>query len=549
MADSALTPEQLATVKEQVFKAIGFREEDGPVVQRPAGPTSASDTDAEAALDTDAFFVLFSGYLVFFMQCGFCMLCAGSVRGKNAKNIILKNLLDACFGALGWYLAGYGLAFGEDSNDFLGVSNFALHDVPPSRYHNWLFQYAFAAAATTIVSGAVAERTSFVVYLLYALFLTSWVYPIIAHWVWAPTGWLSARFVYKSSLFNGTGLLDFAGSGVVHLTGGLAGMAGAWIAGPRLGRFDASGKAREIPGHSASLALLGVFILWFGWYGFNPGSALAIVDSSEIAALAAITTTLSAAAGCITTLFISMAISYNATGSIMWDVIGAGNGVLAGLVSITASCAVVRPWAACAIGVFGGLFYTLSSSVVLHALKVDDPLDAVSIHGGCGMWGLIGAALFADERLVHMTYPTILNDDTSQARRHFGLLVGGNGQLLASAVVGIVVIVGWVLGHMVPFFLLMKKMRFMRVDPQQEAEGLDIVHHGGSAYPRELKGSSTDKLTAGSEPSFNAVQNSKVIRDIMNDVEIMKGQIHRVFANQAGPVSRDHSEHSVGWSR
>eukprot|EP00803_Ostreobium_quekettii_P011206 evm.model.scf_332.7 EVM.evm.TU.scf_332.7 scf_332:78047-82386(-) len=292
------------------------------------------------------------------MQCGFCMLCAGSVRAKNSKNIILKTLLDTCFGALGWYLLGYGLAFGHRSNDFLGITNFALHDV------------SFAATATTVVSGAVAERTKFGAYMLYAAFLTAWVYPVIVHWVWAPEGWFTAHKTYKSALFNGTGLIDFAGSGVVHMTGGISGLIGAWIVGPRIGRFDNHGRAREIPGHSASLALLGIFILWFAWYGFNPGSALSIVGASEAAALSAINTTLSAATGCLTTLAISMVISHQITGNLVWDVIGAGNGALAGLVSITGACALVQPWAACVIGIAGGFMYALASNLLLNWLKV-----------------------------------------------------------------------------------------------------------------------------------------------------------------------------------
>ncbi|CAD7696073.1 unnamed protein product [Ostreobium quekettii] len=434
----------------------------------------------------DAFFVLFSGYLVFFMQCGFCMLCAGSVRGKNAKNVILKNLLDTCFGALGWYVMGYGLAFGETANEFLGESSFALRDVPHRVYSNWMFQYAFAATATTIVSGAVAERTKFEAYLVYAFFLTSWVYPVVAHWIWAHTGWLTAFKVFSADLFNGTGVIDFAGCGVVHMVGGLSGLAGAWMVGPRLGRFDADGKPREIPGHSASLALLGVFILWFGWYGFNPGSALAIVGASDVAALCAVNTTLAASAGSISALLLSMIISYYVSGNIVWDVIGAGNGALAGLVSITASCSVVQPWAALIIGFIGGFVYVASSNFVLHVLKVDDPLDAIAVHAFCGMWGLVAAGSFADDALLRSSYPALLDDSNQPVSRNYGWVMGGDGKLLVSAVTGIVAILGWVLFHMVPFFAGLKLVGLLRVLPEQEHEGLDISHHGGSAYPKEM---------------------------------------------------------------
>lgn len=508
-----LSPEEL----EQVKEAIGFDDDLDTVGQKT---------------DLDAFYVLVSGYLVFFMQCGFCMLSAGSVRGKNAKNIILKNLLDTCFGALGWYFLGYGLAFGRDKGDFLGGNNFALKDLPTAEYHNWLFQFAFAATATTIVSGAVAERTKFEAYLIYALFLTAWVYPTIVHWVWSEEGWLSVQPTRKSDLFNDSGLVDFAGSGVVHMTGGLSGLAGAWIVGPRLGRFDADGGPREIPGHSASLALLGVFILWFGWYGFNPGSALAVVGKSDIASLAAVTTTLAAATGCITTLLVSMLINFILTGQSVWDVIGAGNGVLAGLVSITAGCAVVHPWASIIIGAIGGVVYVAASNFVLHILKVDDPLDAIAVHAFCGMWGLVGSASFADEDLVRMTFGDLeANEDGSPGRREFGWVAGGSGRLLATAITGILVIFGWVFVHMVPFFLMMKFLHLLRVSPEQEHEGLDVSHHGGSAYPKDLV-----KFERAGEHSSQ--HGGVAVRDLLNDLDTLKSQMRQM---QQLRTSRDMS--------
>lgn len=476
----------------------------------------AVDPDLEAiaqAGDMDPFFVLVSGYLVFFMQCGFCMLSAGSVRGKNAKNIILKNLLDACFGALGWYFFGYALAFGNSSGKFGARENFALHEVSTTDYHSWFFQYAFAATTVTIVSGAVAERTKFEAYLLYAFTLTSWVYPIIVHWVWSYEGWLSA-FVDEDELFNESGMIDFAGCGVVHMTGGFAGLAGALVVGPRLGRFDASGKPRDIPGHSASLALLGVFILWFGWFGFNPGSALAIVGSSQTVSLCAVTTTLAAAAGCITTLFVTMAVAYASTGHVVWDVIAAGNGALAGLVSITASCSVVHPWASIVIGIVGGFVYVGASNFVLRVLKVDDPLDAIAVHGFCGMWGLLGAASFADEDLMTLSYGLL---EPSMEQRPYGFIQGGDGKLLVAAITGIVVIFGWVMGHMVPFFLLMKAVGLLRVSPEDEHEGLDISHHGGSAYPKDMI-----RMEKGTvDPNTS---------ELMAELEALKAQVQRLQA-------------------
>eukprot|EP01025_Chloroclados_australasicus_P052480 TRINITY_DN611_c0_g1_i4.p1 TRINITY_DN611_c0_g1~~TRINITY_DN611_c0_g1_i4.p1 ORF type:complete len:509 (-),score=85.30 TRINITY_DN611_c0_g1_i4:417-1844(-) len=435
--------------------------------------------------DADTFYLLLSGYLVFFMQCGFAMLSAGSVRSKNTMNIILKNLLDACFGAIGWFLLGYAIAYGDesDSNDFIdGKARFALSGDSEGDFGSWFFQYAFAATAATIVSGAVAERTRFEAYLAYAFLLTAWVYPVIVHWVWDGSGWLW----FTNSKIEGLdhGMIDFAGCGVVHMTGGFAGMWGAAIVGPRMGRFDADGKPQAIPGHNASLAILGVFILWFGWFGFNPGSTLALGGASHIAARCAVTTTLSAAAATMSTLAILMVLNLVTTGHIVWDLIGTSNGTLGGLVGITAACSVVQPWAAVVIGIISGFVYVGASKLMINILKIDDPLDATAVHGFCGIWGLIAAAAFADKPLVAEAYGDALA---------YGFIMGGNGGLLGAAIVGIVVIFGWVSVHMVPFFFVMKILGLLRVDPEEEVEGLDTSHHGGSAYP-DVKSSNAEQL-------------------------------------------------------
>eukprot|EP00210_Caulerpa_lentillifera_P003868 g3695.t1 len=458
---------------------------EGSIEAEASEPAVAETDETVDALDT--FFLLASGFLVFFMQCGFCMLSAGSVREKNAKNIILKNLLDACFGALGWYFFGYAFAYGEDSDRALGTDSFALDGVDGADYKDWFFQYAFAATAATIVSGAVAERTKFEAYLMYAFFLTAWVYPNVVHWVWSDYGWLSG--FRKSDRFNDVGLIDFAGCGVVHMVGGLAGLAGAALVGPRIGRFDANGKARDIPGHSASLALLGVFILWFGWYGFNPGSALGLSGVGYlVAAHCAVTTTLAAAGGTVTTLIILLIKNYASTGHLVWDVIGAGNGALAGLVGITAACAVVEGWAAIVIGIVAGFVYTGASFIVLNVFKVDDPLDAVAVHGFCGAWGLIAAAGFADQDLTRQAgYLAALTegDGAGNDSNAYGFFMGGDGKFLVSAIVAIAVITAWVLGHMLPFFFITKILGLLRVSNAEEHEGLDVSHHGGAAYPKD----------------------------------------------------------------
>eukprot|EP01023_Acetabularia_acetabulum_P051316 TRINITY_DN5658_c0_g1_i2.p1 TRINITY_DN5658_c0_g1~~TRINITY_DN5658_c0_g1_i2.p1 ORF type:complete len:638 (+),score=115.08 TRINITY_DN5658_c0_g1_i2:39-1952(+) len=435
--------------------------------------------------DADNFYLLISGYLVFFMQCGFAMLSAGSVRQKNTMNIILKNLLDACFGAIGWYLTGYAFAYGNgnDTDPFIGGREYyALsytheykesNEVGATIFASWFFQYTFAATAATIVSGAVAERTRFEAYLAYAFLLTAWVYPVIVHWVWDSNGWLN--FESNKIGYLNHGMIDFAGCGVVHMTGGFAGMWGAAVVGPRIGRFQ-NGKVNAMPGHNASLAVLGVFILWFGWFGFNPGSTLGLHNLSMIASRCAVNTTLSAASATLITLLFMMILNFFETKHIIWDLIGTSNGTLAGLVGITAACAVVQPWAAVLIGSISGVVYVLSSKLVLHGMRIDDPLDAVAVHGFCGMWGLIATAAFADQYLVAEAY----NGENPDV---YGFFVGGDGGLLAAAMVGIVVIFSWVTVHMLPFFLIMKGLGLLRVDPEEERNGLDLSHHGGEAYP------------------------------------------------------------------
>eukprot|EP01025_Chloroclados_australasicus_P016082 TRINITY_DN178_c0_g1_i2.p1 TRINITY_DN178_c0_g1~~TRINITY_DN178_c0_g1_i2.p1 ORF type:complete len:525 (+),score=87.28 TRINITY_DN178_c0_g1_i2:258-1832(+) len=476
---------------------------------------SISDEVGNIINDTDVFFVLLSGYMVFFMQCGFAMLSAGSIRSKNAKNIILKNLLDACFGALGFYLLGYGFAYGGDEvegkgNSFIGWHGFALNGLPKSDWYSWFFQFAFAATATTIVSGAVAERTKFEGYLLYATVLTSFVYPVVVHWVWSTTGWASA---FQSDPLFDTGAIDFAGCGVVHMVGGLAALAGAWAVGPRIGAYDAEGKPTGIQGHSASFAVLGVFILWFGWYGFNPGSALAINGVSEVVALCAINTTLSAAAGTVSTLVILMVVEYQSTGHIVWDLIGASNGSLAGLVGITAACSVAEPWGAICIGLIAGAVYPAASFFISHIAKIDDPLDAVAVHGFCGAWGLIAAAAFAHKPNIAAAY----SDALAEAGHGF-LLSGGNGKLLGCAIVLILAITGWVLGIMVPFFLLMKVLGLLRVDESEERAGLDISHHGGSAYE-------TDQVKEASNGSDMA---------LLNRINALENELRSMYRSREG---------------
>ncbi|KAI8004032.1 Ammonium transporter 1 member 1 [Camellia lanceoleosa] len=280
----------------------------------------------------DSTYLLFSAYLVFSMQLGFAMLCAGSVRAKNTMNIMLTNVLDAAAGGLFYYLFGFAFAFGSPSNGFIGHHNFALKSIPSSLfdYSYFLYQWAFAIAAAGITSGSIAERTQFVAYLIYSSFLTGFVYPVVSHWFWSPDGWASAS--KPDNLLFGSGVIDFAGSGVVHMVGGLAGLYGALIEGPRIGRFDHSGRSVALRGHSASLVVLGTFLLWFGWYGFNPGSFTKILNPYSSGSYygqwsavgrTAVTTTLAGCTAALTTLFGKRFISGH------WNVTDVGNGLWA----------------------------------------------------------------------------------------------------------------------------------------------------------------------------------------------------------------------------
>lgn len=463
--------------------------------------------------DINRGFLLTSAYLVFFMQAGFAMLSAGSVRAKNTKTIILKNLLDSCIGAVCFWLVGFAFAFGGDldsqqsGNTFIGHANFAFKDMPKTNYAFWFFQYAFASAASSIVSGAVEERMSFSAYMLYAVYLISFVYPVVAHWVWSTTGWLSA-FRLDGDVFLNTGMIDFAGCGVVHMVGGFTGLVGAWVLGPRIGRFSSDRKPVPMPGHSASLCILGVFLLWFGWYGFNPGSTLIMLNGSAVQALAAVNTTMSAACATLSALATLMLMEYMSTRMILWDLIGCANGTLAGLVAITASCAFVETWAAMIIGVMAGIIYTLASFFVLNILKIDDPLDAVAVHGFNGVWGLIAAAAFATEAGLASVYPAASGIVSNSENR--GFIMGGNGRLLACAIIGVITIFAWVLATMVPFFVGLKALGLLRVSPEEEVAGLDVSHHGGSAYNGEMPETTPAKKTYENENGGMTGQHDRV---------------------------------------
>eukprot|EP00873_Tetraselmis_striata_P016982 jgi/Tetstr1/437246/TSEL_025976.t1 len=402
------------------------------------------------------------------------MLCAGAVRTKNTMNILMKNVMDACVGSLCFYVFGFAFSYGSTSNPFIGASNFALSEFTAgdADWDYFLSQWAFVAATASIVSGSVAERTNFWAYLGYCSFLCSFVYPAVAHWAWAETGWLSP---FSSSPLLGTGLFDFAGSGVVHMTGGFAGLMGAALVGPRMGRFDKDGVVQDMPGHSATLVVLGTFCLWFGWYGFNPGSMLEIDSAikAEVVGRVAVTTTLSAGAGGVSALIFQ----FSRTG--MWNLLDVCNGLLCGLVSITAGCAVLEPWAAIIAGAFGALIFFGAVSAI-RKFRIDDPLEAAPMHGACGMWGVLITGLLATQPYTEQVY-----GEAVAAAGYGAFYPGGGGNLLACQLIAILSIAAWTVGLMGPFFFAFRQAGILRCTAAEEMVGLDISKHGGSAYNPE----------------------------------------------------------------
>lgn len=444
----------------------------------------ASMASKEAELNT--FYLLWAAGLVFLMQAGFAMLSAGSIRAKNVKNILLKSVLDACIGGLVWYLVGYGVAYGGTSS-FIGNSptNFALSGVIDTGAthafgYDWVtffFQYCFCAACATIVSGAVAERCQLGAYLIYCTVIIGFIYPVVVHWVWDSAGFLCG---WNSAAMMG-GMIDFAGSGVVHMTGGMAAMVGAKVVGPRLGRFEQGIPDSNFGGHSAALQVLGTFLLWFGWYGFNPGSTLLIHGYARDAARAAVTTTLSPCAAAVTGLYIKRLLPAKLGGSPgVWDLGHTCNSLLGGLVGITAGTSVTTPYAAIIIGFLSAWVYH-GASCLMRRLKIDDPLDAFAVHGACGMWGCIAVGLFCTKEYAYCGAP---NNGAGGCDR--GLFYGGNGTLFGVQIVGVLIEMSWVVSLTTVLFLPMKYAGILRTSADVERAGMDVSKHGGHAYPADI---------------------------------------------------------------
>lgn len=389
----------------------------------------------------DTLWTLIAAALVFLMQAGFAMVETGFTRAKNAGNIIMKNLMDFSLGSLAYWIIGFGIMFGA-GNGFFGAFDFLSQgdynsSIPTHTFI--IFQTVFAATAATIVSGAMAERTKFISYIIYSVAITLVVYPISGHWIWGG-GWLAEL-----------GFHDFAGSTVVHMVGGVAALVGAALLGPRIGKYGKDGKSKAIPGHSVTLGALGVFILWFGWFGFNAGSTLGVEGQELAVSNIFMTTNLAAAAGAAGTMLLTW-IKYKKP-----DVSMTLNGALGGLVAITAGCDAVTPGGAVLIGLIAALVIVFGIGFIDKVLKIDDPVGAIGVHGLCGAAGTIMVGLFAVEG---------------------GLFYGGGAELLGIQALGVAAVAAWVAIAMFIVFFIIKKTVGLRVSAAEEIAGLDIEEHG-----------------------------------------------------------------------
>ena len=409
-------------------------------------PTAMTNKQAIDLVQTHANYLwtLVAACLVFFMQAGFALVESGFTRAKSAINIMMKNLMDFSIGSIAFWAVGFGIMFGATTTGWFGTNGFFLSDFTPDGdpwvLAFWMFQVVFAATAATIVSGAMAERTKFTGYIIYSIFVSGLIYPVFGSWAWGSlfngSGWL-----------EGLGFIDFAGSTVVHSVGGWAALAGAIVLGPRLGKYTREGKIKPIMGHNIPLAALGVFILWLGWFGFNPGSTTT-ADTSI--AMIFVNTNLAAAAGAI----LAMVVSWIKFGK---PEVGMSlNGALAGLVGITAGCANVMPASAVIIGATAGVIVVFSV-MFFDKLKIDDPVGAISVHGVCGAWGTLAAGIFN--------------------------IGGTTAAIIGVQLLGIATCFVWTFPAAFVMFKLIDKTIGLRVSAEEEMEGLDLSEHGGIAYP------------------------------------------------------------------
>lgn len=412
--------------------------------------------DFQATLDN--VWILIAAALVLFMQAGFALVEAGLTRAKNVANVMMKNMMDLCFGALAFFAVGFAIAFGGDMDGigkfiggggwFLGEGSFTYGNLTPFTF--FIFQVAFVATAATIVSGAMAERTQFKSYIAYSIVISAFIYPVVVRWQWGG-GWL-----YQLS----TPFHDFAGSSIVHMTGGIASFAGARALGARIGKYGADGKVNVIAGHSLPFVITGCFILLVGWFGFNPGSQL---GADPVIGRIAMTTLLSGTAGAVVAMFATWVKGKP-------DVAMTGNGLLAGLVGVTAGCYAVTTVGATIIGAISGLLVVWSVHL-FDKFKIDDPVGAISVHGVCGAFGTIAVGLFSNE--------------SSEGFISKGLFYGGGTDQLVSQIIGVVAIGTFVLVATTILFAVIKRTMGLRVSAEEELAGLDMFEHGSHGYSQD----------------------------------------------------------------
>ena len=399
------------------------------------------------ATDIGNLTTMIAAFLVFFMQAGFAFLGAGLIRSKNVTNYMTKSFMDFAMASISFWAFGFAIMMGTSAAGIAGSDNFFLikEDNTWQVYVDWMFQMVFAGTAATIVAGAVAERTKTQAYLAYSFMIGALIYPLYGHWVWGG-GWLGA--------LENIGLpaaADYAGSGVVHAVGGFIALAGAAVVGARTGKFNADGSANQIPGHNVAFVIIGTFILFFGWFGFN-------INSGDSIGLNAINTLLAGATGAVVALYIQLV----RTGQT--DILMACNGALAGLVGITAPVAHVDPWAAVAIGAIAAPIMMGSVWAIENILKIDDPVSAISVHGTCGLWGLLAVGIFANG-----------NNDVNG-------LVGGEALQIVSQLISMGVVLAWALVTGFAMFLLLKFTMGVRASRQEEEQGMDLAEHNLPAY-------------------------------------------------------------------
>lgn len=396
----------------------------------------------------NTFWVLITGALVFFMQAGFALVEAGFTRSKNTTNILFKNLMDFCIGTIVFWVIGYGIMYGVGNGFFGEIEWFSKVDhgsalgIPNMAF--FFFQLVFAATSATIVSGAMAERTKFSSYLIYSAVISIIIYPVSGHWIWGG-GWLAQM-----------GMHDFAGSTVVHSVGGWLSLVGAAILGPRIGKYK-NGKIHAIPGHSITLGALGVFVLWIGWFGFNPGSTLSLSNPALVANIFVTTNAAAAAGGCATLIVTWLRYGKPGLGMTL-------NGVLAGLVAITAGCDTVTPGGSIIIGIMAGILVVFAVEFFDKVVKIDDPVGAISVHGINGAFGTILVGFFA------------------KGNGFTGLFYGGGTKLLTTQLIGVGAVAAWAIACGLVLFFILKHTIGLRVTPKEEENGLDYYEHGEKAY-------------------------------------------------------------------